>query len=393
MRSIIQYYKKANTTERLILLSVFALFMPYYIQIASIFIILIYAICTHEFKSLIRANIKQKLILYFTILTFIVSLLNTNYLGVVCSLGFYFIFLYAFYYQRKIHQQLFEVIIDVICYASIISIGYALIQYIIICNNNDISVFAFKVLNQRSNRIRAGFFNANYYAMCIQFVLLCCTYKIIIISHLYKAKIYLGIVLLNMVALYFTGTRSAWIPLVIAVIYMFVANKHWRYTTYAIIVLGGGVLGLLVFPEIFQRINVFKEFDKRMLIWDTAIIGIKAHPIFGEGPLTYMRIYEQYAGHPTQHAHNVYLDPLLSYGISGTLLILSYFYLSGKEAIKNFRNNKNNSVFHLVIGCTLVILIHGITDYTIYWPQCACMFLIIYMGMFQKVEREDKYEL
>ena len=40
--------------------------------------------------------------------------------------------------------------------------------------------------------------------------------------------------------------------------------------------------------------------------------------------MTYMMIFKQYAGHNTQHAHSIYLDPILSFGVIGVTTLIPY---------------------------------------------------------------------
>ena len=80
-------------------------------------------------------------------------------------------------------------------------------------------------------------------------------------------------------------------------------------------------------PDKFPRIEyLISNLDVRIQIWSCAIQGIKASPLLGQGPFTYMMILDKYNGHLTQHAHSVYLDPLLSFGIIGLACLVPYIY-------------------------------------------------------------------
>lgn len=120
-----------------------------------------------------------------------------------------------------------------------------------------------------------------------------------------------------------------------------------------------------------QRATIFQDFAKRSNIWETAIKGIQAHPLLGEGPLTYFHIYKQYHGHPTQHAHSIYLDPILSHGIIGVILAGIYFAGNLKEVYLLLKRRIDLRLFSLISAFILTILIHGILDYTVYWVQTA----------------------
>ena len=106
--------------------------------------------------------------------------------------------------------------------------------------------------------------------------------------------------------------------------------------------------------------------------------GIKAHPLFGEGPLTYYHIYKQYGGHPTQHAHNVILDPLLSHGLIPCIILLVYLGSNLKEVWLLFKRRIDMRLFSLIVAFLLTVLIHGILDYTIYWVQTSLLFFIVF---------------
>lgn len=103
--------------------------------------------------------------------------------------------------------------------------------------------------------------------------------------------------------------------------------------------------------------------DVRIQIWSCAIQGIKASPLLGQGPFTYMMILDKYNGHLTQHAHSVYLDPLLSFGIIGLACLVPYIYDNCKRL---YKVKEHYSYIALVMGFIGVLLIHGILDYTIF---------------------------
>ena len=90
-----------------------------------------------------------------------------------------------------------------------------------------------------------------------------------------------------------------------------------------------------------------------------------------------MMIYEKYGGHVTQHAHSVYLDPILSFGIVGLASLVPYVFDNFKRLIKVYRQKLNNRYVALVISCITVILLHGIFDYTIFWVHTGILFLLI----------------
>lgn len=93
--------------------------------------------------------------------------------------------------------------------------------------------------------------------------------------------------------------------------------------------------------------------------------------------MTYFHIYKQYGGHPTQHAHNVILDPILSHGVIGVLIMGVYFGSNLKEIYRLFVRRIDLRLCSLIVACILTVLIHGMLDYTVYWVQTGLLFLLI----------------
>jgi O-antigen ligase len=266
---------------------------------------------------------------------------------------------------------------DACCIISWFCAIYAFAEYTKIVDRLNYDVFSFIIEDNPKHRINSTFFNANYYAMMIEFIVLICIYKMMQVKTKRRIIFYISTILVNLFILYLTGCRTAWIPFVVSIPFLFLMNKRFLYFSMTMSAYGGAGGILLLKPGIFQRTTLFTDFGKRFKIWNCAIKGIKAHPWFGEGPLTYYHIYKQYQGHPTQHAHSVYLDPILSYGIVGVILLGCYFVSNVKEIWILLKRRLDLRLCSLILACILTVLIHGILDYTIYWNQTALLFLMI----------------
>lgn len=90
-----------------------------------------------------------------------------------------------------------------------------------------------------------------------------------------------------------------------------------------------------------------------------------------------MMIFKQYGGHVTQHAHSVYLDPILSFGVVGVATLVPYMFDNCKRLFKVYQEKLNLRYVALVISCIAVILLHGVLDYTIFWVHTGMLFLLI----------------
>ena len=61
--------------------------------------------------------------------------------------------------------------------------------------------------------------------------------------------------------------------------------------------------------------------EERVSIWNAGMTLFKQNPFWGEGPLTYMHSYPRIFAPYHEHAHSIYIDTILSYGVVGTVLL------------------------------------------------------------------------
>ncbi|MCD7808463.1 MAG: O-antigen ligase family protein, partial [Erysipelotrichaceae bacterium] len=286
------------------------------------------------------------------------------------------------FYRVYITNELFDFITDLLVVLSVFAAFYGLIEYIGILNNYEINQFEVIIFNSPQDRVNSVFFNANYYAMMIEFFVCLIFYKILKLKdpwhHLNYLIYYIFATILNLFLLVLTACRTAWPALAVGIIVMLILDRHYK-TCSAIFAGVIALCGYFVFnPEKFPRFdNIIAYFKTREKIWSTAIANIKTHPLFGEGPMTYMHIYEQYNGHPTQHAHSVYLDPLLCFGVVGLATIAPYVISMLKGIYRLFSRKQDLELFALIIAYIVIVLIHGTMDYTIFFVQTVFLFLLI----------------
>ena len=88
-----------------------------------------------------------------------------------------------------------------------------------------------------------------------------------------------------------TGCRTAFVATAGAMLVFLIINKNYRICSLiGLLCIIGGVY-FIFNPEQFPRIEkLVDNFTVRTKIWHAAIEGIKAHPLFGQGPMTYMMI-------------------------------------------------------------------------------------------------------
>ena len=363
--------------EYIIMFVVCSIFLPFYCCLIAIACALVYLVAKKRIKNIINEVPRSKWAIGFCVLTSIVAFVNGNILGGFCAIGILLLLLFVFYYRVIINKRLFELLMDACCIISLFCFAWAIMEYFRIIDRLDYRFLDLKIEDNPKDRVNSTFFNANYYAMMIEFLVLICIYKMMQVKTMRRIVFYVVTIGCNLFALYLSGCRTAWIPFVVTIPFMFLVNKRFGYFSTAMGALAGGGIGILLKPDILQRTSIFADFMKRANIWETAWKGIQAHPLLGEGPLTYYHIYPMYHGHPTQHAHSVYLDPFLSHGVIGVAIVGVYLGSNLKQIWRLFQRRIDMRLFSLICACILTVLIHGILDYTVYWIQTGLLFLLI----------------
>ncbi len=360
------------------------MFLPFYITLIIHAIELIILLKRGELVEAYKNTKASYFILFFCALLAIVSLFYQNYLGILVTVGILMLGSFAVYYRQHISAESFEFFMDTTLILSLVAALVAIIQYFIILHRFNIDGFELIIFNTPKNRVDSFYFNANYYAMMIEFWVGIAFYKILRLTqeeHVNFKKIggYCIIILINLFTLVLSGCRTAW-PAMLAGLAIMLLFAHF-YKLFGLIVAGGMASAGFLFTHksyIPRASNITKYLGVRQKIWRAAIASIKDHPLFGEGPLTYMHIWKQYNGHNTQHAHNIFLDPPLSFGIVGILMILPYLISCIKRTYITYKLHKNDTLVALIIGLIVMTYIHGLLDYTIFFIQTSfTLFMVI----------------
>ncbi|MCR1961932.1 hypothetical protein CWE04_03335 [Thomasclavelia cocleata] len=378
MQFIHSLKKHFSKEQLMIILTALSLSTPFYICVPFLLLETLYLLYTKKIINAFKTTPKSKYLIIFMILTLVISLIYRNWIGAGCVVLIFIFVSLMLYYRKYINEEVFELILDMLIALSILWAIYGLYEQLQILNRLGYDHFTLKVFSRRENRLNSVFFNANYYAMMIEFIIMMIGYKIFGTKELKKQVYYFITACINFFLLYMTGCRTAFIATAVAMLVFLIINKN--YWICSLIGMACIVIGIffIIHPEQFPRIEkLVDNFTVRTKIWHAAIEGIKAHPLFGQGPMTYMMIFKQYAGHNTQHAHSIYLDPILSFGVIGVTTLIPYILDNCKRLFKVYKQKINLRYVALVISCIVVILLHGTLDYTIFWVHTGMLFLMI----------------
>ncbi len=364
--------------EYLMMFALCTLFLPYYCCILSMSIIVLYYIKEKRYQKVLKQVKGSFFIIIFSILALCVSLYYKNYAGFGHAYMMFIIFMFMLIYRTIVNKRLFELLMDACCIISLFCVAWALMEYLDIIEHLDYAFLDFVVEDSPKYRVNSTFMNANYYAMMIEFFVLICIYKMMQVRKMRRIIFYLFTIAMNLFVLYLSGCRTAWIPFFVSIPFMFVMNKRTLYVTTTAATYSSAALILFSKPELMHRASsIFQDFAKRRKIWDAAIEGIKAQPWFGRGPRTYHQIYSLYNGHKTYHAHNIYLDIVLSHGVVGLFFIFIYFIYNIKEIALLFIRRIDLRLFSLIIAFVITTFMHGLLDATIFWPQTLGIFMFV----------------
>lgn len=392
LHNTIQYFKETNLDNKLILLSIIALFLPYSISFAYLIFLAIYIIIRN--KKLIITNMIKKTPGYiFLLLTvvylLITSLFHLNWLGAANSLGAALILFIYLYYRSIITKELFSHLINFILIVSIFAAIYSLFEqlyYLMI--SNELTNYL-DISNKPHLRVHAFFYNANFYALILVFIEILCVYKILET----ESRIYYWIGFFNLFILYLTGSRFAWLALGIGLIFMAIMVKKLSLLIITLIICI--ILVILLFYDIPIIPRIAKDgisLERRSLIYQAAWLMDKDNWLFGVGPLGYQHEWPNYIesfkeiygvnnlknnGIAAPHAHNLFLESLVSYGMISVVLFILYFINLFKELRLIRKKYGKTNIYTLIITFIIATVLSNILDLPIMWVQTSMIFLFI----------------
>ena len=286
-------------------------------------ILLIMILCYSLYK---RYNLEFKKIYLLFLFNIPICVYYRNYLGILVDIA-----LIAFFYVSYIRNRIdYNLVVRYSAYMAVVEIVLSLLL-----------------------RERAGvysFFNPNYYG----------AFLALLIVYYHIKKYDRKYLLVFIIALLLTGSRFALVSLILTYA-LVLLDKNRVLGSIALII--SFIYFYLVYKGIvpFVRADTISKYlDLRLWIYQLGIKGMAHGFLLGHGP-TY---FYEYSKHVYPHSHNILIEYILSYGLIGLVY-----------ALYNISEVKFNKKKILVIA---LIMIHGLADYTIFWPQVALVFLTLF---------------
>ena len=170
--------KERFTFDQLLLIfTCFSFTFPFYILGPILVIECIYLFVSKKAINTLKETPKIKFLYLFVLISLSISLIHKNILGALATVAIFIAIVLMVYYRKHINQSTFEFIIDMLIVLSILWAIYGIYEQFQIYHRLGIDHFTFKVYARRENRLNSVFYNANYYAMMIEFIAVCIVYK------------------------------------------------------------------------------------------------------------------------------------------------------------------------------------------------------------------------
>ncbi len=380
MKSIgfIEKLKGLSSKELILLGIILSIFLPFYLFVVVLCLYIISLIFTGDMKSILQKMGEHPMLLLFLSYSTVISILAQNWMGLVASVGMFLFTIFFLHYQSILSHKFFRLILQFVLFGSVLSAAFASLEHFQIVKKFNYAFLSPNMQVWHQNRAEVTFFNPNYYGIICCFCIMIAFY-LFTTTKLNWLKVFCVVAgFVNLFGLNFTQNRTAF-PAIIAgaIIYLFTTIKNWKAFWLSIGVFAIG-LSFLFSSDLGVRMGTLdSSMEERISIWDAGMALFKQNPFWGEGPLTYMHSYPRIHAPYHEHAHSLYIDTILSYGIVGTILLV----LSSVAPVRLMMDMSQESGKRPIIGLYLsfltVVAVHGIFDLALFWIQSGFIFLLV----------------
>ncbi len=360
-------FSSFRVEEKLLCLAAVSTFLPFVLSALMALVCVVY-LFSHKVlreKMFVARGFKTMMILLSLVV--IVPVVRGFWIGVGTGLLFILLVFYVFFVRAVLTKPLFETMADLCLVVSVLGTLVGLVQFIV--HHDD--PFAVQY------RTASFYFNANYYGSMMGMAVMLSIYKLL--TRPECRWYYCFFILCAGLGIYLSGSMSSLAALCggVLVVTLLYSRKTGFYLIFSGMLLGG--ILILTIPGLFPRIAEFwKTLGLREEIWETTVKGIQDSPWFGHGVLGYMDAYVKYQSFQTTHAHNLYLNLILDFGVIGTGLFLCFMLQLLRPLIEAFQYQYDKKLCILIVGQLAVVLLHGMTDVTYLWIQTGMLAMTIF---------------
>ena len=375
---IIEKLKGLSKQERILLGVILSIFLPFYLFVIIFFSHLLWLVYTGEMKGILKRLSQHPVLLFFIAYSTAISLLAQNVMGVVASVSMLLFAIFFYYYQAQLTPKFFRLTLQGVLAFSVLAAAFASLEHFQIVKKFDYTFLSPRMQVWHQNRAEVAFFNPNYYGIICCFCIMIGFY-LISTTRLRWLRIFSMIAIFaNLFGLNFTQNRTAFPAIIFgAVIYLFTTIKNWRAFWLSIGVFGVG-LAFLFSSDLGVRMGTLdSSMEERISIWNAGMALFKQNPFWGEGPLTYMHSFPRIGAPYHEHAHSIYIDTILSYGVVGTVLLGIASATPIRMLIDMSQVPSKRPIVGLYLSFLTVVAVHGIFDLALFWIQSSFIFLLV----------------
>ena len=375
---VIEKLKSLSKQEGLLLGVILSIFLPFYLFVIIFISYLLWLVYTGEMKGILKRLSQHPVLLFFIAYSTAISLLAQNVMGVVSSVAMFLFAIFFYYYQSQLTPKFFRLTIEGILALSVFAAAFAALEHFQIVKKFDYTFLSPRMQVWHQNRAEVAFFNPNYYGIiCCFFIMI--GFYLISTTKLRWLRIFSMIAIFaNLFGLNFTQNRTAFPAIIFgAIIYLFTTIKNWRAFWLSVGVFGVG-LAFLFSSDLGVRMGTLdSSMEERVSIWNAGMALFKQNPFWGEGPLTYMHSFPRIGAPYHEHAHSIYIDTILSYGVVGTVLLGIASATPVRMLIDMSQVPSKRPILGLYLSFLTVVAVHGIFDLALFWIQSSFIFLLV----------------
>jgi len=375
---VIEKLKSLSKQEGLLLGVILSIFLPFYLFVIIFISYLLWLVYTGEMKGILKRLSQHPVLLFFIAYSTAISLLAQNVMGVVASVAMFLFAIFFYYYQSQLTPKFFRLTIEGVLASSVLAAVFAALEHFQIVKKFDYTFLSPRMQVWHQNRAEVAFFNPNYYGIICCFCIMIGFY-LISTTKLRWLRIFSMIAIFaNLFGLNFTQNRTAFPAIIFgAIIYLFTTIKNWRAFWLSIGVFGVG-LAFLFSSDLGVRMGTLdSSMEERVSIWNAGMALFKQNPFWGEGPLTYMHSFPRIGAPYHEHAHSIYIDTILSYGVVGTVLLGIASATPVRMLIDMSQVPSKRPILGLYLSFLTVVAVHGIFDLALFWLQSSFIFLLV----------------
>lgn len=375
---VIKKLKSLSKKEGLLLGVILSIFLPFYLFVIIFISYLLWLVYTGEMKGILKRLSQHPVLLFFIAYSTAISLLAQNVMGVVASVAMFLFAIFFYYYQSQLTPKFFRLTIEGVLASSVLAAVFAALEHFQIVKKFDYTFLSPRMQVWHQNRAEVAFFNPNYYGIICCFCIMIGFY-LISTTKLRWLRIFSMIAIFaNLFGLNFTQNRTAFPAIIFgAIIYLFTTIKNWRAFWLSIGVFGVG-LAFLFSSDLGVRMGTLdSSMEERVSIWNAGMALFKQNPFWGEGPLTYMHSFPRIGAPYHEHAHSIYIDTILSYGVVGTVLLGIASATPVRMLIDMSQVPSKRPILGLYLSFLTVVAVHGIFDLALFWLQSSFIFLLV----------------